>query len=228
VITDSVRTSSVTTDHIYVPHAGGTNYIDLNAAADKATFQGMTVKVTTADGSSSTTIVDGAITASDSMTTKDLTATGTTTVSTLKVATGGTVDMSGAVVHNVATPLVATDAANKAYVDSVWADNSSRIQDVNARLASGLDAANRRIDRAEEGVAIALALQQPIFAPGQSFAVRAGWGNFEGENAFGLSGAGIIGRDWFGQGTLVALDGGFGVGANSGVMAGKAGLTFGW
>ncbi|MBT3069630.1 hypothetical protein KKP04_01930 [Rhodomicrobium sp. Az07] len=224
----SVKTWSVTADHIYIPHAGGTNYIDLNASADKATFQGMTLEVTTADGSSSTRIVDGAITASDSVTTKDLTATGTTTVTTLKVASGGTADMGGAVVHNVATPLVDTDAANKAYVDSVWYDNGTRMRELNDKMDAGLRNANRRIDETQEGVAIALALQQPIFAPGQSFAFRAGWGNFEGESAFGLSGAGIIGRDWFGQGTVVALDGGFGFGASSGVMAGKAGVTFGW
>ncbi|WP_127077546.1 hypothetical protein [Rhodomicrobium lacus] len=228
VTTGSINTGTLTTDHIYIQHPGGTNYIDLNASGDAATFQGMTLTVTTADGSSYTKVVDGHVDVSDKVTTKDLTATGTTTLTDLKLASGGSADMGGAVVHNVGTPLVATDAANKAYVDATYADVAGRIADTNSRLDAGLRSANRRIDETQEGVAIALALQQPIFAPGQSFAVRAGWGNFEGESAFGLSGAGIIGRDVFGPGTLVALDGGFGVGASSGVMAGKAGVTFGW
>jgi hypothetical protein len=188
----------------------------------------MKLTVTTADGSSYTKVVDGHVEVSDSVTTKDLKATGTTTLSNLKVASGGTADMGGAVVHNVGGPVVGSDAANKAYVDSVWSDNTARVQELDGKIDAGLRSANRRIDETQEGIAIALALQQPIFAPGQSFAVRAGWGNFEGESAFGLSGAGIIGRDWFGQGTLVALDGGFGFGASTGAMAGKAGFTFGW
>ncbi|MBJ7533538.1 hypothetical protein JDN40_05395 [Rhodomicrobium vannielii ATCC 17100] len=228
VTTASVNTGTLTTDHIYIQHAGGTNYIDLNASGDSATFQGMKLTVTTADGSSYTKVVDGHVEVSDSVITKDLKATGTTTLSNLKVNSGGTADMGGAVVHNVAGPVVGSDAANKAYVDSVWFDNTARVQELDGKIDAGLRSANRRIDETQEGIAIALALQQPIFAPGQSFAVRAGWGNFEGESAFGLSGAGIIGRDWFGQGTLVALDGGFGFGASTGAMAGKAGFTFGW
>ncbi|KAI94378.1 hypothetical protein T281_11340 [Rhodomicrobium udaipurense JA643] len=188
----------------------------------------MKLTVTTADGSSYTKVVDGHVEVSDSLITKDLKATGTTTLSNLKVKSGGTADMGGAVVHNVAGPVVGSDAANKAYVDSVWFDNTARVKELDGKIDAGLRSANRRIDETQEGIAIALALQQPIFAPGQSFAVRAGWGNFEGESAFGLSGAGIIGRDWFGQGTLVALDGGFGFGASTGAMAGKAGFTFGW
>jgi hypothetical protein len=110
-----------------------------------------------------------------------------------------TIDMGGNRVQDVATPIFGTDAANKAYVD-------------------------RGLNKAFEGTAIALAISQPIIGPNQTFAIRAGWGTYESENAFGLSAAGIIGRDWFWNGSTVALDGGVGWGSNNSV-AGKAGVT---
>jgi hypothetical protein len=110
-----------------------------------------------------------------------------------------TIDMGGNRVQDVATPIFGTDAANKAYVD-------------------------RGLNKAYEGTAIALAISQPIIGPNQTFAIRAGWGNYESENAFGLSAAGIIGRDWFWNGSTVALDAGVGWGSDNSV-AGKAGVT---
>ena len=115
------------------------------------------------------------------------------------VTPGNTVDMGGNRIQDVGTPIFGTDAANKAYVD-------------------------RGLNKAYEGTAIALAISQPIIGPNQTFAIRAGWGNYESENAFGLSAAGIIGRDWLWSGSTVALDGGVGFGSNNSV-AGKAGIT---
>jgi hypothetical protein len=126
---------------------------------------------------------------------------GTTNTGNLNVDHGGTVNLGNNVVHGVADPLVGTDAANKQYVD-------------------------RGLNKAYQGTAIALALSQPIFAPGQSWAVRAGYGGFESANAGGVSVAGIIGRDWFGAGTTIAIDGGVGFADN--VVAGKAGVTIGF
>ena len=110
-----------------------------------------------------------------------------------------TIDMGGNRVQDVGTPIFGTDAANKAYVD-------------------------RGLNKAYEGTAIALAISQPILGSNQSFAIRAGWGNYESENAFGISAAGIIGRDWLWSGSTVVLDGGVGWGSNNSV-AGKAGVT---
>ena len=110
-----------------------------------------------------------------------------------------TIDMGGNRVQDVGTPIFGTDAANKAYVD-------------------------RGLNKAYEGTAIALAISQPIIGPNQTFAIRAGWGDYESQSAFGLSAAGIIGRDWFWGGSTVAIDGGVGLGTNNSV-AGKAGIT---
>ena len=101
----------------------------------------------------------------------------------------GLISAEGNTIQNVGTPILGTDAANKAYVD-------------------------KGVNKAYEGTAIALAISQPVFLPGQSFAIRAGWGNYESQNAFGVSAAGIIARDVFGYGSTVALDGGVGVGGN--------------
>jgi hypothetical protein len=72
-----------------------------------------------------------------------------------------------------------------------------------------------------EGIAISLALDAPVLRPGQTFALRGGWGNFDGSNAAGVTAAGAISQN-------VAVDAGVGWGANQGTVAGKAGVTIGW
>lgn len=79
-----------------------------------------------------------------------------------------------------------------------------------------------------EGIAIALSLDGPTFQPGQDFAMRLGWGNFDGSNAFGATAAGVLDRGSFGAHSTVTLDGGVGVGLQQNTVAGKAGLSFGW
>lgn len=72
-----------------------------------------------------------------------------------------------------------------------------------------------------EGIAIALALDAPVLRSGQTFALRGGWGNFDGSNAAGVTAAGAISQN-------VVVDAGVGWGASQGTVAGKAGLTLGW
>ena len=78
------------------------------------------------------------------------------------------------------------------------------------------------------GTAVALAISQPVLLDGQSFAVRGGWGDFQGQNAFGVSAAGVIARNSFGYGSTVTLDAGFGVGTQYSGAGGKAGVTIGF
>jgi trimeric autotransporter adhesin len=114
-----------------------------------------------------------------------------------------TVSMGGNRVQDVAAPVLGTDAANKAYVD-------------------------KGVKKGYEGTALALAISQPVFLPGQNFAMRAGWGGFESENAVGFSAAGVVMRDPFGHGSTVALDGGVGFGTNYNTVGGKVGVTIGF
>ncbi len=87
----------------------------------------------------------------------------------------------------------------------------------------------RRDGQLTEGIAASAALAQPIILPGQHFAMRAGWGGYDGSNAFGFSAAGVLANNLLrpGFGTF-ALDGGFGVGTDEGEVVGRAGASFGW
>jgi hypothetical protein len=80
-----------------------------------------------------------------------------------------------------------------------------------------------------EGIATSTALAQPILREGQRFGMTAGWGGFDSANAVGLAAAGVLADNLLrpGGGTL-ALYGGVGLGTNEGMVAGRAGLSFGW
>jgi len=130
-----------------------------------------------------------------------------------EIASGHTVNLGGGEISGVGTPILPTDAANKAYVDE------------------GLQAANARIDKAEQGVAIAMLVQNPVLTGNDQFGITANWGQFDGNNAFGVAAAGIIARNVFGGGAgNVALTGGFGIGNGNGTsqVAGRAGLQLTW
>ena len=72
-------------------------------------------------------------------------------------------------------------------------------------------------------------LAQPIMLPGQTFAMRAGWGGFDDASAVSFTAAGLLAKNLLsnGRGTLIA-DAGVGVGTSEGEVAGRAGLSFGW
>lgn len=135
---------------------------------------------------------------------------GATVSNNLTVSPGASVDFGGNRLQNVATPVAPTDAVNKAYVDQ------------------GNLALNHRIDKANEGVSIALALSSPIFQPGQSFVIQGGWGGFQSSDAFGISAAGLVARDTFGAGSTVTVSAGLGAGMNTGTVAGRAAVAIGW
>jgi hypothetical protein len=65
--------------------------------------------------------------------------------------------------------------------------------------------------------------------PGQKFAMRAGWGGYDGANAVSFTAAGVLAQNLLrpGYGSLV-LDGGVGFGTQEGEVAGRAGLSVGW
>jgi trimeric autotransporter adhesin len=98
-----------------------------------------------------------------------------------------------------------------------------------AGIQSDIDALGRRDEKLTEGLAAVASLAQPIILPGQTFAMRAGWGGYDDASAVGFTAAGVVAKDVLrpGFGTVV-LDGGVGVGTNEGEVAGRAGFTFGW
>jgi hypothetical protein len=85
---------------------------------------------------------------------------------------------------------------------------------------------SRRDGELADGIAISLALAQPAFQPGQTFAIRGGWGNFDGSNALGVSAAGLLYS--FRNGGSVILDVGVGASMRYNMFAGRGGVTLGW
>ncbi len=118
-------------------------------------------------------------------------------------AQAATVDFGGNRLQDVGTPILGTDAANKAYVDQ------------------GLLAANKRIDKVSEGVAIATSLATPDRTGSQTWALAANWGDFEGYSGFSASAIAAVGYDVFSAGDMVSFGGGIGFGTNSGQVSGR-------
>ncbi|MCC7253575.1 hypothetical protein [Hyphomicrobium sp.] len=90
-----------------------------------------------------------------------------------------------------------------------------------AGIQSQINGLIDRDDELAEGIAISLALDAPVLRNGQTFAMRGGWGNFEGSNAAGFTAAGALSQN-------VVVDAGVGWGTSQGTVAGKAGVTIGW
>jgi hypothetical protein len=107
-------------------------------------------------------------------------------------------------------------------LESGFANQAEQITAINNSIKS----LSKRDGELADGIAIALALAQPAFQPGQKFAVRGGWGNFDGSNAFGLSAAGLMHS--FRNGGSVIVDIGAGMSARHNMFAGRGGVTIGW
>ncbi|MPZ40946.1 MAG: hypothetical protein GEU95_23440 [Rhizobiales bacterium] len=107
-------------------------------------------------------------------------------------------------------------------LESGIAGQAEQITAINQSLKS----LSKRDGELADGIAISLALAQPAFQPGQRFAIRGGWGNFDGSNAFGVSAAGLLHS--FRNGGSVILDLGAGVSTKHSMFAGRGGVTLGW
>jgi hypothetical protein len=106
----------------------------------------------------------------------------------------------------------ASRAAQQGPLEVVTTDAQGNLASDGGAFQRQIDNLGRRDGELADGIAIALALQQPIFHSGQKFAGRLGYGNFDGSNALGLSLAGVIDRGSFGSNSSITLDGGVGVG----------------
>jgi hypothetical protein len=97
------------------------------------------------------------------------------------------------------------------------------------KLQTQINSLGARDNELTEGIAAAASIAQPVILPGQHFAMRAGWGGYDGSNAFAFSAAGVLASNLVrpGIGTL-ALDGGVGVGTDEGEVVGRAGVSLGW
>jgi hypothetical protein len=123
-------------------------------------------------------------------------------------------------VMNVAAPVAATDATNKAYVDSM----SGNVADLSSAIsaqAQRIDSAFRAIDRTTEGVAVAIALGGLVLPQGKDFAVGANYGYFDSKQAFAAQTALRLND-------VLLLNGGVGLGLDTSQLGGRVGVMAAW
>jgi trimeric autotransporter adhesin len=83
-------------------------------------------------------------------------------------------------VTGLGSPIDPGDAVNKGYIDAIAAQTNGQL----ATLNNGLNNAFRRIDRAGQGVAVAIALGGGFLSDDKDFSLWGGYGNYDGHNAF--------------------------------------------
>ena len=88
-----------------------------------------------------------------------------------------------------------------------------------------LQAQRRRLGAPLEA-AIAAALADPDLGAGEHFGIRVNWGNAGSANAFGFSGAAVLGEGLFGK--TGRLTGSAGLGFSGKTVGGRAGLQLTW
>jgi hypothetical protein len=167
--------------------------------------------------------------------------TGATTTAANQVTIGGTgstvrlggYNTAGVLVNdangNVSTNTallgtVATNTANIASLQTNVASNSAAIASLQGQTTTLFDlaAVNRRdINRANEGVALALAMETPMLPEGKTFALSGGIGYYNDRTAGTAAFAARIGDS-------TALTGGVGIGFRSGEVGARAGVQHAW
>jgi hypothetical protein len=117
-------------------------------------------------------------------------------------------------------------------LEVVTSDAEGHLATDGGEIFNRLDGADKRLDEAESGIALAISMEDPDLVDGERFGVRVNYGNFEGANALSWTFAGVLGRDVFRAGDRIAIGGGFGVGfeENNGddVWGGRVGAQWTW
>ncbi|VTM25541.1 YadA-like C-terminal region [Stutzerimonas stutzeri] len=127
----------------------------------------------------------------NSVTTKDLTATGNVTLgggagTSVKIANATTVDMGGNRIQNVGNATADTDAVNKAYVDNALR-NSGATPGLSNRVNQLARDLNKVDKKARGGIAGAVATAgiPQVYMPGKSM-IAAAAGSYRGTNAIAV------------------------------------------
>ncbi len=96
-----------------------------------------------------------------------------------------------------------------------------------AGMSTRLSNAEKGVELALDGVALAMALADPVLTGDASFGLRGNWGNFEGHSAWGVSAIGILDRNVFGNGETLGIAGAIGATEN-GDVGGRIGAQLTW
>ncbi len=112
-------------------------------------------------------------------------------------------------------------AAQSGPIEVVTTDAAGNFATDGGSIFSDIAKNGRDIRDNKEGIAMAFALQAPYVAPGMTFAMSGGYGNFEGSSALALSGA-------FRVSPNVQIDAGLGYGVSHDNLGGRVGVTVSW
>ncbi|MCB2078008.1 MAG: YadA-like family protein [Novosphingobium sp.] len=114
--------------------------------------------------------------------------------------------------------------APSAVSDTAFNALDSRVAGLESQVASLYDLAetNRRgVREANEGVAMALAMESPAIPAGASFAMSGGVGHYKGRTSLAMAVSAAVSE-------MSSISAGLGVGANSGEVGARAGFQFAW
>ena len=107
--------------------------------------------------------------------------------------------------------------AQLANTSAQLATASTQIADLNRRTENQ----EERLDEVEDGVAMALAMETPVIPSGKRYAMTLGGGFYNQGSAVTTSFAGRVNDN-------VTISAGAGVGADTGKVGARGGVTFAW
>jgi len=198
--------------------AVGSNSVALGSSATAAGSSGTAVGANAQAGfANSTAIGNGAVATRSNQQTFG-TATNTYTMS-------GITSAASAAAQTGVRQVVTSDASGNLATSSLAGLGIASSSDISL-LQSQIDGLVQRDRQLASGIAISMALAQPMLQAGQTVGVRVGWGNFGGSNAVGVSAAGVVARGFAGPTTSLVVDAG--VGFSSSQTGGRVGVTLGW
>ena len=99
---------------------------------------------------------------------------------------------------------------------------------MSSAVQNRLNQIDQKATTALEGVAISLAVADPILRANEVFGLRANFGAFGGQQALGFSAIGVLDQNVFGNGEKLALSGGLGIGINNQNVGGRIGAQLTW
>ncbi len=216
----------------------GTDVVDIDGLNSALSGPGTaTVDVDCTDAITSSDIVDGTITSDDL---------GTDSVGSDEIATDA-VYSDEIAADAVGASELADDAVDTAAIQD-GAVTTAKIEDLavtTEKIADGAVTTAKiaddavtwdklapgvrdRIDENSEGVAIALALQNPDLVGNETFGMAVNWGGFDSSNAIGIAATGVLAHDLLGGGDRLAIAGGVGFGLDKDTVGGRVGAQLTW
>jgi trimeric autotransporter adhesin len=97
-------------------------------------------------------------------------------------------------------------------LEVVTSDANGHLATDNGAVFHQVNHLGNEVDRARSGIALAIAMAGPDLTGNERFGVSANWGNFDGENGFGMGFEGVLWNNFLTTGGRFAVTGGFGVG----------------